>query len=260
MAKAKALRGRTAKAFRNIPKKIPKKIKRPFKRKKKPESIYPSLKGLGPKPPASRWKKAAKTVGKAALVGGLGTAAELGIMYGIHKLNGGGAPTRAQVKHATLEAGLNIADKAMKGNTNVNTIRRETAKSFNKIMGKTSKNNPSPLTPGLKRKAENVLSKLRQWNHRATSNTNKSKQRMYGDKKHRSYGSRQFGTGAGKKRGKKRGKQRRGKAKRGKAKRSAKRGKKKGKAKRRSSKKKRMSVQAAARRKMKRMNDVFSAM
>ena len=174
-----------------IKKKIPKKYrKNPFKKPKK-NKLYPDLSKMmkaGKKP--SKVKRYGKALAKSAAIAGLGTGAELGIMYGVHKLRGGDTPSAKQVKEATLEAGLGVASKAMKGNVGPKTVTAEVTKAFRNQIKKTPRSGKQKLS----NKQIGEMSQLARAMSRAAQERLAKKK---GKTKNRYFKARQFGTGMG---------------------------------------------------------------
>ena len=210
----------------------------------------------GPKKPGffarnPKMKKVGKFALNTAALTGLSTAAEMGIAYALHKAAGGKTPSPAQVKEATMEAGVNIADKVLKGKGGTGVILSESRKAWEKQLKKTPRNGVNRLSPNALAKAERVLSSLQKFRARVKEHNKKNKEKLYRSKRHNSFGARQFGTGMGKRPPKKK----KGGKKGGK---KGKKGKKKGKKKSGGAKKgyAKMNVKRANAR-LKKMQDVF---
>ena len=201
-------------------------------------------------------KKAGKFALNTAALTGLSTAAEMGIAYALHKSSGGKTPSAAQVKEATMEAGVNIADKMLKGKGGTGVILSESRKAWEKQLKKTPRNGVNRLNPKTEERAKRIMAALGNFRARVKEHNKKSKQKLYRSKKYNSFGVRQFGTGAGKRSPKKKPKKRGGGKKGGK-----KRGKKSGRGSRGGRGKKKgyakMNVKGAASR-LKKMQDVFA--
>ena len=155
-----------------------------------------------PKKPKTKWQKMRNTIGKAALTGAVTSGAELGVMYGVHKLSGGATPTKQEMKEGTSHAALGIADKAIKGDVSQATVKKEAVKALGETLAKANaRKNKSSVIPA--RTPSTILQQMKTVYEFLKAQKEARRHHLYGNKQQRIHGARAFGTGVSK--GKKKG-------------------------------------------------------
>ena len=254
----------TAKAGSNAVGKVAKrggKFAKKFKKSKKtPKSV--GTKGGKKK---SLLRKVGSTAAKFAAYSAVSAATEMALLYAIQKAKGGAGLTKEDVKDASLNATMKVADKALKGEPiNANTIinaSKTALKDRIKNMPMTGKNR---LSPANSKQAKVLLKSLGQYVSYGKKLKRDRMMQLYNKPTHRAFGTGLFvptGGKKGKKKPKKKSKKKSKNKKKKKGKKPKKSKKKKPKKKKKSKKKKgshtkKMSLKKATG-KYRKMMDVF---